>query len=300
MNTNKRGEERLAWIDSNMRQLQTLAGTITTTVASLEPTSIIQRQIEEAARANLVAMQVVKVNRDLIGSPARSLIVGTRGTITAASVSEGSTITLVNPTYTPATLTPTKFGIAVEITTETINAFHFDIINDYLAEAGYAMAKYLDTAIIVAMEASTVWNYAGATVTATTTGVLSYDDIVSAVAAVRGQNWNPDTILINPAQQQDLLKDTKFINSSAYGGREPILNGELGRMAGLKVLVSTQVASGSALVFDSQHAVTVAIKRDIQVKRDELPARDAIGLYVTQMAIPKVINVTAGAVITAC
>jgi N4-gp56 family major capsid protein len=295
-----RAEQRLAWIDNNMRDLQELAGTITTSVASLEPTEIIQRQIEEAARANLVAMQVVKVNRDLIGSPARSLIIGKRGTITAAAVSEGSNITLVNPSYTPATVTPTKFGVAVEITTETINAFHFDVINDYLAEAGYAMAKYLDTAIVTAMEAQYAWNYSGATVTATTSGVLAYDDVVSAVAAVRGQNWNPDTILINPAQQQDLLKDTKFINSAAYGGREPLMNGEIGKFAGLRVLVSTQVASGSAIVFDSAHAVVVAVKRDMTVKRDELPARDAVGLYVTQMAAVSVLNVTAGAVITSC
>jgi len=300
VNKMNRGEERLAWIDSNMRSLQTLAGTITSTVASLEPTEIIQRQIEEAARANLVAMQVVRVNRDLIGSPARSLIVGKRGTITAAAVNEGATIALVNPTYTPATLTPTKFGVAVEITTEAINAFQFDLINDYLAEAGYAMAKYLDTAIVVAMEAQNVWDYAGATVTATTTGVLAYDDVVSAVSAVRGQNWNPDTLVINPAQEQDLLKDTKFINAAAYGGREPLLNAEIGKFAGLKVLVTSQVAAGSALVFDSKRAVTVALKRDMTVKRDELPARDAIGLYVTQMAAVAVINNTAGAVITSC
>jgi N4-gp56 family major capsid protein len=297
---NTRGEERLAQIDNGFRELQNLAGTITSSVASLEPTEIIQRQIEEAARANLVAMQVVKVNRDLVGSPARSLIVGKRGTITASSVNEGSTITLVNPTYTPATLTPSKFGVAVEITTESINAFQFDLINDYLAEAGYAMAKYWDTQVVTAMEAENVWNYSGATVTATTSGVLSYDDVVNAVAAVRGQNWNADTLLINPAQQQDLLKDTKFINSAAYGGNTPLLNGEIGKFAGVRVLVSTQVAAGSAIVFDSAHAVIAAVKRDMTVKRDELPARDAIGLYVTQMAAVSVLNETAGAVITSC
>ena len=295
-----RGEERLAWIDSNMRELQTLAGTITSSVASLEPTEVIARQIEEAARANLVAMQAVRVNRDLVGSPARSLIVGSRGTITAAAVNEGATITLVNPSYSPATITPTKFGVAVEITTEAINAFQFDLINDYLAEAGYAMAKYLDSLVCTAIQAQNVWDYSGATVTATTSGVLAYDDVISAVAAVRGQNWSPDTIIINPAQQQDLLKDTKFINAAAYGGNGPLANGEIGKFAGLKVLVTSQIASGSAVVLDSAHAAMVAVKRDMTVKRDELPAKDAIGLYVTEMAKAAVVNNTAAAVITSC
>lgn len=295
-----RGEERLAWMNSNMRELQTLAGTITQTVASLEPTEVIARQIEEAARANLVAMQVVRVNRDLVGSPARSLIVGARGTITAAAVTEGATITLVNPTYTPATLTPTKFGVAVEITSESINAFQFDLINDYLAEAGYAMSKYLDGVICTAIQAQNAWDYSGATVTATTSGVLAYDDVVSAVAAIRGQNWNPDTIIINPAQQQDLLKDTKFINAAAYGGNSALMNGEIGKFAGLRVLVTSQIASGSAVVLDAAHAAMVAVKRDMTVMRDELPARDAIGLYVTQMATVGIINKTAAAVIISC
>ena len=255
-----RGEERLAYIDSQMRSLQQLAGTITSTIASLEPTEIIQRQIEEAARANLIAMQVVRVNRDLVGSPARSLIVGQRGTIAAAAVGEGSTIGLVNPTYTPYTITPTKFGVAVEITNEAINAFQFDLINDWLAEAGYAMGKFLDTTIVNLLETAAA---SIGTVTATTSGVLSYDDVVGAVQNVRASNWDPDFLVINPAQMTDLLKDTKFINASAYGGREPLLRGEIGQFAGVRVLVTTQKTAGSALVLDSKHAAILAVKKDL-------------------------------------
>jgi len=292
-----RGEERLAWIDSQMRTLQELAGTITTSVASLEPTEIISRQIEEAARANLVAMNLVRVNRDLIGSPARSLIVGSRGTITAGAVTEGSSIPKVNPTYTPYTITPSKIGVGVEITYEAIQSFHFDLINDWLAEAGYAMAKKLDSDIIAEIMKPAAGK---GTVTATTSGVLAYDDVVAAVTKVRGNNFNPDTLLIHPDQANDLLKDTKFINASAYGGREPLLNGEIGQFAGVKVFVTTQQTAGSAVVFDSKRACIVAIKRDLTVRRREEPETDSITLYVTQMYGAKVVNEGAVCLIKNC
>jgi HK97 family phage major capsid protein len=292
-----RGEERLSWIDSELRQLQTLAGTTTTTTAALEPTEILQKQLEEAAKANLIAVGVCRVNRDLIGTPSRSLIVGTRGTTTAAAVTEGATITLANPAYTPATLTPVKFGAAVEITTEAINGFQFDLINDYINEAGYAMGKYLDSAVVAILMVPAA---SKGTVTATTSGVLSYDDIVGACGEIKADNWNPDYIVINPAQLVDLLKDTKFINASAYNSDVPIKNGEIGQICGCRVLVTNQQTAGSALVLDSKHAAMVAYKRDMTVKRDELPARDCIGLYVTQMATAAVLNQDATCLIASC
>lgn len=291
-----RGEEKLIWIDDQMRQLQELAGTITTSVAALEPTEIIQRKIEEEARANLIAMQVVNVNRDLIGSPARSVIIGKRGTITAAAVTEGSAITKLNPTYTPYTLTPAKIGVGVEITYEAIEAWHYDLINGWLAEAGYSMAKKQDEDVLGTIRTSS----SVGSVDASTSGVLAYDDVVGAVTDVRGNNFNPDTLILHPNQANDLLKDTKFVNASAYGDRAPILRGEIGQFAGLKVLVTSQSADGTALVIDSKKACTVAVKRDLTVRRREEPEYDSITVYVTQLYKPLVPHAGAVCVIHGC
>lgn len=291
-----RGEQKFNWIDNELRTLQQLAGTITTTVAALEPTEIITRQIEEAARANLIALNTVKVNRDLIGSPARSLIVGTRGTVTAAAVTEGSAITKVNPSYTPATITPAKIGVGVEITHEAIEAWHYDLINGWLAEAGYAMAKKIDTDVLGTLRTSSNVG----SVDAGVSGVLAYDDVVGGVADVRGNNYTPDTLVIHPNQANDLIKDTKFINASAYGAREPILNGEIGRFAGLKVFVTTQASDGTALVYDSNKAMIVAFKRDLTVRRREEPEYDSITVYVTQLYKPLVVHTGAVCVIHGC
>lgn len=291
-----RGEQKLAWIDGQMRELQQLAGTITTSVAQLEPTEIITRTIEKSARANLVALNTVRVNRDLIGSPARSLIVGTRGTITAAAVTEGSAITKVNPSYTPATITPSKIGVGVEITYEAIEAWHYDLIQGWLEEAGYAMAKKIDDDLLGTMRTTSGIG----SVDASSSGVLAYDDCVGAVTTIRGSNYVPDTLIIHPNQESDLLKDTKFINASAYGGSEPIRNGEIGKFAGLRVYVSSQAADGTALVYDSSKAMIVAFKRDLTVRRREEPEYDSITVYVTQLFKPAVVHTGAVCAIHGC
>jgi len=294
-----KGEERLAWIDSQMRTLQQLAGTITTSVANLEPTEIILKQIEEAARAVLVMENLVRVNRDLVGSPARSLIVGKRGTITASQVSEGSSIPKLNPTYTPATITPVKYGVGVEITYEAIQSFHFDLINDWLKEAGYAMAKAKDSAILSEFYDTTTYSNIGS-VDAATSGVLAYDDVISAVTWIRANNFDPDTLVIHPNQAADLLKDTKFITYQAYGSREPILNGEIGQFSGVKVFVTTQATDGKALVFDKKRAGILVYKRPLTVRRREEPERDAITIYVTEMYKAAILNEKAVCIIHNC
>ena len=291
-----RGEERLMYIDEQMRSLQELAGTITTSVAALEPTEIIQKTIEQAARANLVALNTVRINRDLIGSPARSLIVGGRGTITAVSVTEGSAITKINPTYTPHTITPAKIGVGVEITYESIEAWHYDLIQGWLEEAGYAMAKKIDTDILGTIRTSS----GVGSVDADTSGVFAYDDAIEAVITVRGNNYEPDTMIIHPNQAQDILKDTKFINASAYGNREPISTGHIGQFAGVNVYVTTQASDGTALVYDSKRACVVAFKRDLTVRRREEPEYDSITLYVTEMYDPMVVHSGAVCVIHGC
>jgi len=292
------GEERLAYID---RGLQELAGTLTIAdiAGTLYPAQIIARQVEEAARAILVMRNLVRVNRDLVGSPGDTLRVPKRGTVTAFEIAEGAEITKVEPDYTAVDIKPTKFGLGIAITYEAIQASQFNLINDFITEAGYALAKREDSEILNDFY-DTTEHPDILTASAATPGVLSYDDCVAMVGRIRAENWDPDTIVIHPDQLVDLLKDTKFINASAYGGREPLLQGEIGRFAGCQVFVSSQATSGQALIFDRKRASILVQKRDVTVRRDEKPERDRIELYFTQMYKPYVINEKAVGIITGC
>ena len=70
---------------------------------------------------------------------------------------------------------------------------------------------------------------------------------------VSGNPWqntldDPFVMFIGPAQEKALLTDSQFVNASEYGAREALLNGEIGKYLGIKIVVTNnveQVASGS-------------------------------------------------------
>lgn len=72
-------------------------------------------------------------------------------------------------------------------------------------------------------------------------------------ATIAGNPWMPSAdepfvLFIGPAQEEAFLKDSQFVNAAEYGGREALLNGEIGRYLGIKIVVTNnveQVASGA-------------------------------------------------------
>ena len=72
-------------------------------------------------------------------------------------------------------------------------------------------------------------------------------------ATVAGNPWTstteePFVLYIGPAQQEAFLTDSQFTNAAEFGGRGPILNGEIPGYLGIRIVVTSnveQVASGS-------------------------------------------------------
>ena len=61
----------------------------------------------------------------------------------------------------------------------------------------------------------------------------------------------PFVLFIAPEQEEALLKDSQFVNASEYGSNEVVLNGEIGRYLGIKVISTTKVpaiSSGDSIV----------------------------------------------------
>lgn len=72
-------------------------------------------------------------------------------------------------------------------------------------------------------------------------------------ATIAGNPWMPTAsepfvFFIGTAQWQALATDSQFVNAAEYGNNEVVLNGEIGKYLGIKVVVTTNVesiASGS-------------------------------------------------------
>jgi len=262
-----------------MKSLEELAET-TTSIADLVP-KVILAEIEEAARARRFGRSLIRINEDLIRTKGRSIVIGRRGILSASAVSEGASLKAVDVgtlSYTAHTITPTKKGTHAEITQEAIEGCELNLIRDAITEAGIALANKEDTDIVTELLTGTN------IINAETEGTWSVSDnaykiITKAVTAVKGRKWSPKFLVIHPDALKGILQSAMFMDASRYGSAEPILNGEIGKIAGLKVLVTTNMTSTKAVVVDPDRACWMAIRRSVDMKRWDNPDTDSIELY---------------------
>ena len=89
----------------------------------------------------------------------------------------------------------------------------------------------------------------------------------------------PFVLTIAPEQEKALLKDSQFMNFSEYGGREAIMEGEIGKYVGAKVIstANTKAFSASGTAADGGGAAGATGHRVVLFK-----ALKAIGLAWAQ------------------
>lgn len=124
--------------------------------------------------------------------------------------------------------------------------------------------KFIASSIVDSLEAeaNTVLQAASASapdhrVEYATTNVLAKADILEARRLLATQNvpMNDGRLFmaIHPNQEEDILNESGFIDASQYGSANPIQNGEIGRIYGFRVLVSTNVTADTSLFYHQSH-----------------------------------------------
>lgn len=79
---------------------------------------------------------------------------------------------------------------------------------------------------------------------------------------------DPFMLFISSEQENSLLKSSQFVNAAEYGGNEVVLNGEIGKFLGVKIIVTEntpKVASGGTAP-DGGSAPSVDIARCMMIK----------------------------------
>ena len=227
--------------------------------ASIVNPEIWVSQIEQFARANLVVAPLGKFY-DYSGQGGDVFNVTVNAEISAAALTESTAITPSALTYTQVQFTPTEYGLGIAITRkERIRSF-FDVMTEKAQVMGYALAKTKDSkaiAQLVAGATSTVVANGVAVSAIASSDTIDTDDIAAARGVLRAGDRDAKYFVIHPYQEKDLLKLSDFIDASVYGGREAVLNGEIGKYLGMKVLVTTLIPTNAttstarnALMFD--------------------------------------------------
>lgn len=311
-------------------------------------------EMSKEAIAKTVALSAVTVNRDLVGSPGKSIDFPRRTGVAFAAISENASGGLVTPSYTTVQVTPSKYGANVQITTEAIEDSRFDVVEEVLDTLARAAALQKDTVILDALldrasdtatiagsEDSTAFTLSvgniirvievtisGTTLAAVTSytvdhkdgvvhlattiasaGLVNYEyvqsltmiesdtagllqgrDLLAAQAQIRGENYEPDVVLMHPAQYADLLNEARFYDVSQKGDAEVNRAGQVNRIFGMSIFVSTQVPDGTVVVVDSARAAKLVMKRDLTVKFDEDITLDHRVVAATEMYAAAVIR----------
>jgi len=107
---------------------------------------------------------------------------------------------------------------------------------------------------------------------------LSVWDMLQVRNKVISQNRHPDIFIMNDSDLDGLLYDSKvkFLDRSAYGNSEPLRNGEIGKIFGLKIVTSTRAPEGAGIVLDSSRLGYDVHKRDLRGYREDKYEYDSV------------------------
>lgn len=68
---------------------------------------------------------------------------------------------------------------------------------------------------------------------------ITVDLVADAIQKVKDNNFVPAMLFIKPAQENVFYKSSQFTNASEYGSNDVVLNGEIGKYLGVKIITST-------------------------------------------------------------
>jgi len=205
------------------------------------------------------------------------------------------------------TLTPAIQLSGVALTNHALRTNSLDLLNVAREELIYAISDKVDQDIVTALVASTVQStstargaqivYGGdarrdselAAGDTLTTDMIAEarrklmsatckywpDSAGSEADSSAAKNpWystpeEPFVLFLAPEQEEVLLTDSQFVNAAEYGNNDIVLNGEIGKYLGIKVVVAHNVkaaASGAAVLDYSSTTTSVAMHRCMMVK----------------------------------
>jgi N4-gp56 family major capsid protein len=248
--------------------------------------------IIDSVQAKLVGTQLVAVRFTPADIPGSSIDVplNTKNNLAVDMIAEGAEFRKDQAAAVSFNLKPAKYGLDCQITKEMTEDAKFPMLEWNLKQAGYQMARKLDSLILAQIEtASPLTDSTGATygeVLSATRNVsggtaVTLANISTAVKNLEANDYEPDFLIVSPAVADDIRNIDTFHEADKSGSREMFERGMIGRIMGMTVIMSSQVTANYAYVIDSKHALCLAEKRPITVERYNQANVDLVGLAVS-------------------
>ena len=192
----------------------------------------------------------------------------------AANVTEGASIGASALTTTHQQFTIKKIAKGVDITDEAILSGYGDPVGEANRQLIMAISQKIDQDAIDALE--------GATRSISVGTKICYAGIVDAIDVFEEEYNSEKVIFVHPKQVSQLRKDADFLSADKYvNGNYIAMNGEIGKIANCRVVVSKRVKENSdhtayinpivKLTYDAETeqetpALTIFLKRNVMVE----------------------------------
>jgi N4-gp56 family major capsid protein len=117
--------------------------------------------------------------------------------------------------------------------------------------------------------------------TTSSVGSVSPKDVLKLKSDITGKAYSPSVLIMHSNMFAELIYDpsVKFVEKSAYEGEGVVYTGEIGKLWGMKVIVSDLMPQFGIALIDPQHLGYEVVRKELDLKRDEYTGASADVLY---------------------
>ena len=251
-----------------------MANMTVTTGANFIP-EIWSDEVVATYKANLVAANLVR-NLNHVGKKGDTIHIPTPGRNAASAKAADTAVTYITDTATDTAVVINKH---FEWSTQIEDIVSLQALNSmrkfYTDDAGYALAKNVDSAIITDMDGAAALTGGNAVITSVTDWDAS---ILVGLEALNDGDVPLDgrSIIVTPSCMTALLGEERFTEQQFIGDGSAIKTGKIGSIYGVDVYMSTQVGTGNtekAFLFQRDAHVLAtqqAVRTQTQYKQEYL------------------------------
>jgi len=238
----------------------------------------VRETVEEVLQENLVYRQAFReIDATGIQSNSYTFNIDNDDMGSPNVIAEGEEFERDQSSVSQVTVTFKKYGGEVAITMEAMEDGMIDFKAREVEDLARSMAEKLNQEAFEELD-SNVDEVVG-----DNDDVMSFSDIRDGMVEVRQNDYNPDLLIVDLDGYGDLLTDSNF-NRATESGDEVVATGEVGQIAGMRVVVDNTQGIGSddgngstagGFVIDSNHYGYELTRTPVSTNEYEDPERQA-------------------------
>jgi HK97 family phage major capsid protein len=198
----------------------------------------VRETVEEVVQENLVYRRAFReIDASNIESNSYTFYIDQDDMGAPQIVGEGEEAPRHQSTVEEQTVQFDKFMGEVTLTMEAMSDGLIEMKAREVEDVARAMAERLNEEAYDVLAANNQDTTDGETI-GDANGVLSFSDIVEGMKALREDDYTPDLLIVDVDGYTDLMTDSNF-NRATESGDEVVRTGEVGRIAGMPVVIDT-------------------------------------------------------------